>query len=71
MDKLSRACYVIGVSKQYVSLSPLRMIYFSYFHTLMSYGIIFWGISTYSMNIFKLQKNVIRIVTLAGKYLKN
>jgi hypothetical protein len=39
------------------------MIYFSYFQALMSYGINFWGNSTYSTNIFKLQKKVIRVMT--------
>jgi hypothetical protein len=29
----------------------------------MSYGIIFWGNSSYSDNIFKLQKRVIKIIT--------
>jgi hypothetical protein len=35
----------------------------SYFHTVMSYGIIFWGNSAHSNNIFKLQKRIIRIIT--------
>jgi hypothetical protein len=29
----------------------------------MSYGIIFWGNSAHSINIFKLQKRIIRIIT--------
>ena len=37
-------------------------IYFSYFHSILSYGIIFWGNSAYSSNIFKIQKRVIRII---------
>jgi hypothetical protein len=32
----------------------------------MSYGIIFWGISAHSINIFKLQKRIIRIITNSG-----
>ena len=32
------------------------MIYFAYFHSIMSYGIIFWGNSTDNDVIFKLQK---------------
>jgi hypothetical protein len=46
-----------------VSHETLRMIYYSYFHTVMSYGIIFWGNSPYSINIFRLQKRAIRIIT--------
>jgi hypothetical protein len=37
--------------------------WFIYFHAVISYGIIFWGNSSYSDNIFKLQKRVIRIIT--------
>jgi hypothetical protein len=40
-----------------------RMIYFSYFHSVMAYGIIFWGNSSYSIHIFGLQNRVIRILT--------
>ena len=40
-------------------------IYFSYFHSILSYGIIFWGNSSYSSNIFKIQKRIIRIITNA------
>jgi hypothetical protein len=47
-----------------VSHESLRIIYY-YFHAVMSYGIIFWGNSSYSdnMSIFKLQKRIIRIIT--------
>lgn len=41
----------------------LRMVYFSYFHSIMTYGIIFWGNSRHSNVIFRLQKRVIRIIT--------
>ena len=34
----------------------LRMIYFSYVHAVMSYGIIFWGNSHHSNRIFKIKK---------------
>jgi len=32
----------------------------------MSYGLIFWGISTKSKCVFKLQKSAIRIITGLG-----
>jgi hypothetical protein len=63
MNKLSMACYAIRAVKPYVSQESLRAIYFSYFHSLMSYGIIFWGNCLISNNIFRLQKRVIRIIT--------
>jgi hypothetical protein len=40
----------------------LRWIYFAYFHSIASYGIIFWGSSYYSKKIFTLQKRIIRIM---------
>jgi len=45
----------------------LRTVYFSYFHSVMSYGVIFWGNSHLSNNIFKIQKRIIRIITNKGK----
>ena len=39
------------------------MTYFAYFHSIMEYGIIFWGNYTYANKVFKLQKRVIRIIT--------
>jgi hypothetical protein len=39
------------------------MVYFSTFHSIVSYGIIFWGISTYSKIIFKTKKRIVRIIT--------
>jgi hypothetical protein len=54
--KLSRACYAIRYVKNFMSQDTLRAIYFSYFHSILSYGIIFWGNSAYSSNIFQIQK---------------
>jgi len=34
----------------------------------MSYGIIFWGNSHHSNNIFKIQKGIIRIITNTGSH---
>lgn len=40
-------------------------VYHSYFHSLMSYCLIFWGNSSYKTNIFRRQKKIIKII--AGK----
>ena len=39
------------------------MIYYTHFLSLMKYGIIFWGNSSYSNKVFKFQKRVVRIIT--------
>jgi hypothetical protein len=43
-------------------LETLRLVYFAYVHSIMSYGIIFGGNLPYSETIFKMQKKVIRIM---------
>ena len=62
-NKLNKACFAIRAIKPYMSLRVLRTVYFSYFHSIMSYGIIFWGSSNPSNSIFKIQKRAIRIIT--------
>jgi hypothetical protein len=59
MKKLSKACYVIRNMEHYLSISAIKVIYYSSFHSIMSYGIIFWGNSSYSHAIFLLQKKLL------------
>jgi hypothetical protein len=49
-----------------VTLETLRMIYFSYFHSVLIYGIIFWGNSVHSQHIFKIKKRMIRLIANLG-----
>jgi hypothetical protein len=42
------------------------VIYYSYVHSIFSYGLIFWGNSSHSNIIFKLQKRIIRIITYSN-----
>jgi stalled ribosome rescue protein Dom34 len=51
-SKLNKACYAIRTIKPFMNFNVLRTIYFSYFYSVMSYGIIFWGNSHHSVNIF-------------------
>ena len=60
-SKLSSACYAMRSVKPYVSLNTLKIIYYSYFHFVMTYGLLFWGHSSDSIKIFRLQKKIIRI----------
>jgi hypothetical protein len=63
MSKLSSACYVIRAVKPNVTQETIRMLYFSYVHSVMAYGIISWGNSPHSIHNFMLQKRIIRIIT--------
>jgi hypothetical protein len=46
-----------------MSQEVMKMVCYAYFHSGMSYGIIFWGNSTDSTKIFKMQKRAIKIIT--------
>ena len=64
MSKLNTACFVIRKIQAIMSLETLIMVYFAYIHSIISYGIIFWGGNQpYNDKIFKIQKRVIRIIT--------
>jgi len=56
--------------KLYVSLNALKMIYYSYFHSVMTYGLLFWGHSSASIKIFRLLELslVVEVVTLVENY---
>jgi hypothetical protein len=63
ISKLNTACFVIRTLQAVMPQETLRMIYYSYVHSIMSYEIIFWGNQSHSEKIFKIQKRVIRIIT--------
>jgi len=65
-SKLNKACHAIRSIKPFLPVDIFRIIYFSYVHSLMSYGIIFWDNSHHSNSIFKIKKRIIRINTNAG-----
>jgi hypothetical protein len=66
-SRINEACYAIRSIKPFMSLDVLRSEYFLYAHSVISYGIIFWGNSSYSDEIFKTQKRIIRIIMNSSK----
>ena len=64
LPKLS-ACYAMMI-KPYLSQQLLKVIYYSYFHSIMSYGVIFWGHVKNTIRVFRLQKRILRIITGCG-----
>ena len=62
IPKLSSACYIMRSIKPFMSFNTLKTIYYSYFNTIMSYGLPFWGNSPHSIKIFRMQKRIIRIM---------
>jgi len=61
-SKLCSAFYAMKSLKPYVTINTLKIIYYSYFHSVMTYGLLFRGNSPESIKIFRLQKKIIRIM---------
>jgi hypothetical protein len=51
-----------------MSLETLKIVYYAYFNSVVNYGLIFWGNSSHSIKIFKIQKNII-ILPLQSQYI--
>jgi hypothetical protein len=66
ISKLGLACYAVSAVKPYILQETIRIIYFSYFHSLIANGINFCGNSPHNTHIFRLQKRIIRIITNTG-----
>ena len=56
--RLSLACYAPLMSED-----TLKMISYSYVHSIITYSVIFWGNSPHNTDIFKIQKRIIQIMT--------
>ena len=55
IPELSSACFAIRAVRPFLSQESMK-IYYSYFHSIMMYGIIFWGNSFYSINTLDCKK---------------
>ena len=59
LPKLCMACYSVTTIKPFMCQENLK----SSFHSLMTYGMIFWGNCTHNIHVFQLQNRVIGIST--------
>jgi hypothetical protein len=64
--KLSVACFAVRAIKPFVTQDTLKMVYHTGLHSIINYGIIFWGNSLYSNSVLKQQKRIIRIIIVVG-----
>ena len=62
-QKLSAACCAVRSVKPFLLQETLKMVYYAYFHSIMNCGSIFWGNCSHSAKNFKIQKNIIRMIT--------
>ena len=64
--RMSMACYALRYIKHSLPIHTLKLIYFAHVHSIMSYGLIFWGSASCANKVFLLQKRIIRIIANAG-----
>jgi hypothetical protein len=62
VNKLASACFASRNIRSLVTLDTLRSIYFAHVHSIMSYGIMFWGGSTNAQKVFLMLKRIIRVM---------
>ena len=63
LSRLSSACCAVNVITPLMSEDILKLICYSRVHSMITYGIIFWGNSPHSTDNFKIQKRIIWIMT--------
>jgi hypothetical protein len=60
--KLNSACFAIRALKSFLTIEDLRIVYFGYVHSIIMYGLPFWGNAVNSKNVFIIQKRIIRVI---------
>jgi hypothetical protein len=64
---LSKVCFGLRVRRRLTGLEMVHTLYYAYFQSLLSYGLILWGNSVNVKLIVRLQKRAIRAMTQVPK----
>ena len=64
--KLSKTLFLLRKLRKTVSRKILKMVYFSLFQSVFTYGILAWGHSCHLQRIFAIQRKAIRIMLNLG-----
>lgn len=64
VKKLNSVCFNMSCLTHIISMETKIKLYYGYFHSLMSYGITVWGGVPSIKKVLKVQKNIVRIMTL-------
>jgi hypothetical protein len=62
LHKLSTACFLMRKLYYILNINGLKTVYYAYYHSLVKYGIIYWGNTSDSNKVFVLQKKIITIM---------
>jgi len=66
-SNLSKSYFMMKSLKPVISEKSIWNIYFAYFESKLRFGIMFWGVDSKSITLFRLQKKVIRLIAEAPK----
>jgi hypothetical protein len=58
LPKLISACFAMWKVKPFMSPQMLKAIYYAHFHSIISYGIIFWGHTTPSTRVLDYKREL-------------
>lgn len=67
IKKLNSICFQMIVLREVIETQTKLMLYYGLFFPIISYAIEFWGMSSQSNLVFKMQKKYIRIMTFSSK----
>lgn len=59
-SKLSQACYVLYRLRNIVNVEVIKTYYYTCFESRIKYGLTFWGASSHSIRVFRMQKRAVR-----------
>jgi hypothetical protein len=62
ITKLNSACSTIRILKSFLTIEDLRTVYFAYVHSVIMYGLPFWGNAINTKSVFMMQKRIIRVI---------
>ncbi|KAJ8875060.1 hypothetical protein PR048_022950 [Dryococelus australis] len=66
-DHQESSCYNNHLGVALMTTEVAKNIYLAYYHSIMCYGISFWGYSTGSKKVFHIQKRSVRIINAKKK----
>jgi hypothetical protein len=64
-SKLNTLGYLVHYLRPILGLKILKLIYFSYVHWVLNYGVWFWGNLPHSRSIFITQEQIVKIIMKA------
>lgn len=64
-NRLAKGIYMLRRLRESINIDVLLKVYYAQIQSLISYGILLWGYSSYCKKLFILQKKAIRIICSA------